>query len=561
VMELARALQHAHRNCTLIHRDVKPANVLLAPLNEPTGDGFPFAAKLADLGLARPADAECVDMALTADGVILGTPSTMAPEQFDDPKGVDRRADIYALGCVLYYALTGESAFRGRSLSQIVQAKLSGDAPNAAELRPETPRSLALLAKRMMAARAEDRPQTYQALLQACSSLDDPVERDRRTPNKWTLIVIGIVVILGGAIGYNGLGGSSPSPRKGGEAPGNANTKVAEAPAKEEGPAENADRVARTTNDLAEEADQEGDEEVTQPKEASEQDPAPVAMTPPSLEWPGELLVQAGDPVLLNVLVSDPGDGDLLLAWQWNDGLGDGPPLTYPSPHQVRFDAPVVQSLQTFVLEGSATYAEGQDAILHSCQIHVYPTAPPLSEELSLIVAADYGNRPRHWTHLEGGTQFGQLSADEGLYCRSIRNRTLNGITLPGGDWGFQGTLAVSEGDPIPERLGVVITFPHGRRHEWLVTEPEGLVISQAYALSEAGSEWQPDGNSVSLGSATIGESGLPVSVTWSRNRLTIEAGDAVVFSTHEPIAPKTLAFSVQGGAGELRVPKLLPGE
>src|SRR5438105_2980966 len=87
-----------------------------APPPAAASQAFPFAAQLVDLRLARPqASALAEDTQITSHGTILGTPSTMAPEQFDDPDGVDFRADIYGLGCVLFYVLTGQPAFSERT--------------------------------------------------------------------------------------------------------------------------------------------------------------------------------------------------------------------------------------------------------------------------------------------------------------------------------------------------------------------------------------------------------------------------------------------------------------
>lgn len=168
VRELAQALGHALTN-GIIHRDVKPENVLLAK-REGDSSIFPYQAKLVDLGLARPQGTGS-DMNLTVAGQIMGTPTTMAPEQFDDPEGVDFRADIYGLGCVLYHALTGGPAFKGNSLAQIVTAKVSGAAPNpTAEISDLSP-AIGTLVADMLAKDREQRPQSYEILIARCHPL------------------------------------------------------------------------------------------------------------------------------------------------------------------------------------------------------------------------------------------------------------------------------------------------------------------------------------------------------------------------------------------------------
>ena len=116
VRDVALGLEHGLES-SIIHRDVKPQNVLLQRQSSTTGEKQPvpkrFRAKLADLGLARCTTDRGDVPQLTTQGAVMGTPTTMAPEQFDAPDDVDHRADIYGLGCVLYYALTGKPAFEG----------------------------------------------------------------------------------------------------------------------------------------------------------------------------------------------------------------------------------------------------------------------------------------------------------------------------------------------------------------------------------------------------------------------------------------------------------------
>jgi serine/threonine protein kinase len=101
ITQVAQALHHAHQR-RVVHRDVKPDNILLA------ADG---RAKLTDLGLAKDVDA---GSALTRPSSGLGTPNFMAPEQFRDVRNADPRSDVYSLGATLYMAITGELPFRAR---------------------------------------------------------------------------------------------------------------------------------------------------------------------------------------------------------------------------------------------------------------------------------------------------------------------------------------------------------------------------------------------------------------------------------------------------------------
>jgi serine/threonine protein kinase len=142
--QTARGLEHARQH-GLVHRDIKPSNLILA------NDG---QLKILDLGLAlwRTSPEESHD--LTASGQIVGTAEYMAPEQFDDSHGVDIRADVYSLGCVLYYLLTGRAPFpraEHRTLYRFMMAHIHEPVPNLATLRPEAPVPLITLIERMTA--------------------------------------------------------------------------------------------------------------------------------------------------------------------------------------------------------------------------------------------------------------------------------------------------------------------------------------------------------------------------------------------------------------------------
>jgi len=162
VLVLSRALEHGlERN--LVHRDVKPENVLLKPDTHARSKAFPFVPKLADFGLSRSEDVGASGR-LTQQGEVWGSPQTMAPEQFDGFADVDHRADIYALGCVLHHVLTGKSAFRATTLAEIKKRKRDGPVPDPRELVPGLHAQTADLVVAMLAIEPDKRPHGYPAL-------------------------------------------------------------------------------------------------------------------------------------------------------------------------------------------------------------------------------------------------------------------------------------------------------------------------------------------------------------------------------------------------------------
>ncbi|HEY1357023.1 MAG TPA: protein kinase [Thermoleophilaceae bacterium] len=148
VAQVSSALGAAHRR-GLIHRDVKPANVLIE------GDGGNDHAYLTDFGIAR----DVGGTALTRTGMLVGTMDYIAPERLEDRPG-DGRSDIYALGCVLFEALTGSVPFPRDSDVAKMYAHMNEPAPSPREFRPEVPQPLAEAATRAMAKDAGERFQT-----------------------------------------------------------------------------------------------------------------------------------------------------------------------------------------------------------------------------------------------------------------------------------------------------------------------------------------------------------------------------------------------------------------
>jgi serine/threonine protein kinase len=155
LMQAARGLAHAHAGGT-IHRDIKPANLLV------DRDGN---VKVLDLGLARMVSAgEAGATHLTSSGAIMGTAAFMAPEQATDAHEADHRADIYSLGCTLYYLLTGKPPYEGKGALEVVLAHRERPIPSLRAALPDCPPGVDALFRRMVAKRPEDRPPSMEAV-------------------------------------------------------------------------------------------------------------------------------------------------------------------------------------------------------------------------------------------------------------------------------------------------------------------------------------------------------------------------------------------------------------
>ncbi len=164
VLQIAQALQHAHRR-GLIHRDVKPANIVL------TEDGI---AKLSDLGLARETEDE--DRAEQEKGVAMGTPFYISPEQIYGDVDVDVRADIYSLGGTLYHMVTGQPPYPYKTIDEVIDAHLHEELTPPDELQEDLSAGLSEVVGMMMAKDREDRYQTPDDLILdlGCLLNDEP---------------------------------------------------------------------------------------------------------------------------------------------------------------------------------------------------------------------------------------------------------------------------------------------------------------------------------------------------------------------------------------------------
>jgi serine/threonine protein kinase len=161
ILQAARGLDYAHKH-GVIHRDIKPANLLL------DSEG---TVKILDMGLARFDSASNVatQAELTGSGAVMGTVDYMAPEQALSAKHADARADVYSLGCSLYYLLTGRTAYDGDSLMAKLLAHREQPTPT---LGAEVPEEVQAVFQKMVAKKFEDRFQTMGevvAALEQCS--------------------------------------------------------------------------------------------------------------------------------------------------------------------------------------------------------------------------------------------------------------------------------------------------------------------------------------------------------------------------------------------------------
>ena len=153
---IAGALADAHRH-GIVHRDIKPSNIFLQ-------GGDVRRAMLLDFGIARRASDSHV---VTRTGVFMGTPGYVAPEQARGDRAVNARADVFALGCVLFECLVGKPAFTGQHVVAVLAKVLFEDVPKVSALRPGVPLALDMLIARMLAKHPEERLADGDALIAA----------------------------------------------------------------------------------------------------------------------------------------------------------------------------------------------------------------------------------------------------------------------------------------------------------------------------------------------------------------------------------------------------------
>jgi serine/threonine protein kinase len=182
IEQAAHGLQHAHEK-GLVHRDIKPSNLMVTPsplrgpgrINVRRGP----RVKILDMGLARVTNAAAAPALhhFTRLGEYLGTPDYMSPEQAEDPRLVDTRSDLYSLGSTLYFLLTGDVPFPGKSLTRKIKQQRSELPPSPRDRRPDTPASVAEIVTRLLAQEPADRFQTPLDLIDALAPVLRELER------------------------------------------------------------------------------------------------------------------------------------------------------------------------------------------------------------------------------------------------------------------------------------------------------------------------------------------------------------------------------------------------
>jgi len=160
IRQSALGLHHAHER-GFVHRDIKPSNIIVAGERHLPQAVEAAVAKILDMGLVRAigADEEGVEpLELTREGVVVGTPDYMAPEQAKNSRRVDIRADLYSLGCTLYFLLAGRPPFaEGTAIEKILKHQLD-PVPPVRQYRPDVPAEVEELLLRMLAKQPQDRP-------------------------------------------------------------------------------------------------------------------------------------------------------------------------------------------------------------------------------------------------------------------------------------------------------------------------------------------------------------------------------------------------------------------
>ena len=194
VAQVASALDYAHRQ-GIIHRDLKPDNILL----------FEGEAMLADFGIAL-AVGEAANPRLTREGLSLGTPYYMSPEQAAGERALTPQSDIYSLAAMTFEMLAGVPPFTGDSAQEIVARLLTETAPELRSPRADVPPAVAAVVRRGMAKDPQARPRSaleFSAALQAAAEPSTMLIRSGEVarPRRWSFLAVGALVVAAALYG------------------------------------------------------------------------------------------------------------------------------------------------------------------------------------------------------------------------------------------------------------------------------------------------------------------------------------------------------------------------
>ncbi|MFC1639445.1 protein kinase [Gemmatimonadota bacterium] len=205
--DVVEALSHAHKH-NVVHRDIKPDNVMLSEHH----------ALVTDFGVAKAVSEATGRLKLTTEGVALGTPAYMSPEQASADPHIDHRADIYAVGIIAYELLTGRTPFVGNTQQELLAAHVTQVPDPVTKYRESVPPALAGLVMKCLEKKAADRWQSAEELLPQLEALATPsggvtptgmMPVDRLAKRRWMMMgavtaataVIVVVVVLSRLLG------------------------------------------------------------------------------------------------------------------------------------------------------------------------------------------------------------------------------------------------------------------------------------------------------------------------------------------------------------------------
>ena len=181
--QVCGALAEAH-GIGLVHRDIKPANIILCERG-----GIPDTAKIVDFGLVKQLAPDVTDPEQSSVNTLMGTPLYLSPEAIKSPEAVDARSDLYALGAVAYYLLTGRTVFEGQTLVEICGQHLhTRPVPPSERAGRSLPSDLEALVLRCLEKNPADRPESAAQLKRALERCNVPLWTEEQARSSWARV-------------------------------------------------------------------------------------------------------------------------------------------------------------------------------------------------------------------------------------------------------------------------------------------------------------------------------------------------------------------------------------